>query len=236
MRFDILVRGGTLPDGEVRDIGISGGRIAAVEPSLPVEAAEVVDAHGHLVSPPFVDPHFHMDATLSYGLPRVNASGTLFEGIALWGELRQVVTREALVERALAYVDWAVSMGLLATRTHVDVTDDRLIGVEALLEVKERVAPYYDLQIVAFPQDGYFRCPGNVRNLERALDMGVDIVGGIPHAERTMEDGRLRRSTVSWRSLWGATTYSAGSRGVRAGWRRPRGGCASPQLRLSGRT
>jgi cytosine deaminase len=191
MDFDILVRGGTLPTGDVRDIGIVGDRIAAIEPSLPGAAREVVDARGQLVAPPFVDPHFHMDSTLSYGLPRINASGTLFEGIAVWGDLRKTVTREDLVKRALAYVDWAVSQGLLATRTHVDITEDRLVGVEALLEVRERVAAYYDLQIVAFPQDGYFRAPTSIRNLERALDMGVDIVGGIPHAERTAEDGRL---------------------------------------------
>ena len=191
MAFDIIVKGGTLPDGSVRDIGITGTKIAAVETSLPNEAGRIVDARGQLVSPPFCDPHFHMDATLSYGLPRVNQSGTLFEGIALWGELRKIATHQELVDRALVYIDWAVSMGLLATRTHVDTSDDRLIGVDALLEVKKKVASYFDLQIVAFPQDGYYRAPNNVKNVERALDRGVDIVGGIPHAERTMEDGRL---------------------------------------------
>lgn len=191
MSFDLLVKGGHLPDGAVRDIGIKGDRIVAVETKLPDEAGKIIDARGQLVSPPFCDPHFHMDATLSYGMPRVNQSGTLFEGIALWGELRQIATREEMVNRALQYIDWAVSMGLLATRTHVDTTPDHLRGVEAMLEVKERVKAYFDLQLVAFPQDGYYRAPQNVKNVERALDMGVDIVGGIPHAERTMEDGRL---------------------------------------------
>ncbi len=191
MSFDLLVKGGHLPDGAVRDIAIKGDRIVAVEPQLPEEAGKILDARGQLVSPPFCDPHFHLDAALSYGLPRVNQSGTLFEGIALWGELRQVATQQDMVDRALAYIDWAVSMGLLATRTHVDTSDDRLLGVDALLEVKKKVASYFDLQIVAFPQDGYYRSPNNVKNVERALDRGVDIVGGIPHAERTMEDGRL---------------------------------------------
>lgn len=191
MPFDILVRNGTLPDGSRRDIAISGTRIAAIEPRIEAEAGRVIEAEGQLVAPPFVDPHFHLDATLSYGLPRINASGTLFEGIRLWGELRPTLTHEAVIERALAYIDWAVSMGLLACRSHVDTSDDRLVTVEALLEVRKRVAPYFDLQLVAFPQDGYFRAPANVRNLERALDLGVEIVGGIPHAERTMEDGRL---------------------------------------------
>jgi cytosine deaminase len=148
-----------------------------------------IDAAGWLLSPPFVDAHFHMDATLSYGLPRVNASGTLLEGIALWGELKPLLTEEALVERALQYCDWAVAKGLLAIRSHVDVCDNRLLAVRALLEVKRRVAPYLDLQLVAFPQDGVLRAPGALDKLKRALDLGVDVVGGIPHFERTMADG-----------------------------------------------
>jgi cytosine deaminase len=190
MSFDIIVRGGTLPDGSKADIGIRGETIAAIEPRLEAEARRVIDATGNLVSPPFVDPHFHMDATLSYGIPRINASGTLLEGIALWGELKKVMTFEEVRDRALAYCDWAVSMGLLAIRSHVDTCDDRLLGVEALLEVKKTVAPYIDLQLVAFPQDGFYRSPTARENTIRALDMGVDVVGGIPHFERTMEAGR----------------------------------------------
>ncbi|WP_209427254.1 amidohydrolase family protein [Pararhodobacter sp. SW119] len=188
--FDLIVKGGTLPDGRVADIGIRGDRIAAVE-ALPdgVEAGAVIEAAGDLVSPPFVDPHFHMDATLSYGQPRINASGTLLEGIALWGELREQASVEAMVERALAYCDWAVSEGLLAIRSHVDTTPDHLNTVTALLEVREKVRDYIDLQLVAFPQDGLYRAPNGRENLIRALDRGVDVVGGIPHFERTMEEG-----------------------------------------------
>ena len=186
--FDLLVKGGTLPDGTVTDIGIQGERIAALG-RLNADAGRVIDASGDLVSPPFVDPHFHMDATLSYGLPRVNASGTLIEGISLWGELREIATIDEMVERAVRYCDWAASMGLLAIRTHVDTTPDHLRGVDAMLEVKRRVAPYLELQLVAFPQDGLYRAKNGRENLIRALDRGVDIVGGIPHFERTMEEG-----------------------------------------------
>ncbi|RCW86804.1 amidohydrolase family protein [Paracoccus lutimaris] len=187
--FDILVRGGTLPDGTTADIGITGDRIAAMGRLQGAEAGLVVDATGDLVSPHFCDPHFHMDATLSYGLPRVNASGTLLEGISLWGELRDTATVDEMVDRAVRYCDWAVSMGLLAIRSHVDTTPDHLRGVEAMLEVKSRVAPYLDLQLVAFPQDGLYRAATGRQNVIRALDMGVDVVGGIPHFERTMEEG-----------------------------------------------
>ena len=188
--FDLKLTNATLADGRTGvDIGVTAGRIAAIEPNLGREAGETIDAAGQLVSPPFVDCHFHMDATLSLGLPRYNESGRLLEGIQIWGELKPLLTQEAVVERAMAYCDLAVSQGLLAIRTHVDICDERLLGVEALLEVRRRVAPYIDLQLVAFPQDGYYRYPGAVSLLDRALDMGVDVVGGIPHFERTMAGG-----------------------------------------------
>ncbi|MFZ4651769.1 MAG: amidohydrolase family protein, partial [Rubrivivax sp.] len=187
----MLIRNATLPDGRSgQDVLVQDGRIAAVGPALAAPAGTPThDAQGFLLSPPFVDAHFHMDATLSYGLPRVNRSGTLLEGIALWGELKPHLTQEAVVQRALDYCDWAVARGLLAIRSHVDVCDERLLAVQALLHVKERVKPYLDLQLVAFPQDGLLRSPGARANLERALDLGVDVVGGIPHFERTMADG-----------------------------------------------
>jgi cytosine deaminase len=187
--FDLIVRGGTLPDGRITDIGIKGSKIIAMDQLGSAEAEQVIEASGNLISPPFVDPHFHMDATLSYGLPRINASGTLLEGIGLWGELKQVMTQDEVVQRALTYCDWAASMGLLAIRSHVDTCDDRLLGVEALLEVRNKVKDYIDLQLVAFPQDGFYRDPTARENTIRALDMGVDVVGGIPHFERTMVDG-----------------------------------------------
>jgi len=188
--MDLVIRNATLADGRhAMDIAIDGERIAEVGPQLALTGRREIDAGGDLVSPPFVDAHFHMDATLSYGLPRVNESGTLLEGIALWGELKPQLLQEDLIDRAMRYCDWAVARGLLAIRTHVDVCDDRLLAVEALLEVKRRVAPYIDLQLVAFPQDGLLRSPGAFDNLKRAIAMGVDVVGGIPHFERTMAQG-----------------------------------------------
>ena len=190
MTFDLIIRNTTLPDGRKgQDVAVAAGRIAAVAPQIGAEARRTIDARGYLLSPPFVDCHFHMDATLSLGLPRLNVSGTLLEGIALWGELKPQLTHEAVAERALRYCDLAVSQGLLAVRSHVDFCDDRLLAVEALLEVRKKVKPYLDLQLVAFPQDGYFRSPNAARNLERALNLGVDVVGGIPHFERTMAEG-----------------------------------------------
>ncbi|MCV6592173.1 MAG: cytosine deaminase [Silicimonas sp.] len=189
MGFDLLVRNGRLPDGSTADIAITGTTIAAIEPGIAAEAARVVDAAGKLVSAPFVDAHFHMDATLSYGSPRINESGTLLEGIALWGELKALQTKDDIVARALEYCRQAIGKGVLAIRSHVDVTDASFRTVEALLEVRDIVRDTLDLQLVAFPQDGWFRAPGAEAQVIRALDAGVDVVGGIPHFERTMADG-----------------------------------------------
>jgi cytosine deaminase len=188
--MDLILRNASLPDGRRgMDIAVQGGRICEVAPGIAARGREEIDAAGRLVTPPFVDAHFHMDATLSHGIPRINASGTLLEGIELWGELKPLLTHEAVVERALLYCDWAVARGILAIRSHVDVGDDRLLGVQALLEVRRRVAPHIDLQLVAFPQDGLYKSPNALPNLRRALDLGVDVVGGIPHFERTTEEG-----------------------------------------------
>jgi len=188
--LDLIIRNANLPDGRAGvDIAVENGLIADVAPALEARAHREIDAGGRLVSPPFVDSHFHLDSTLIFGRPRVNQSGTLLEGIELWGELKPKLTPEDIKARALELCYWAVARGTLAIRSHVDISDDRLLAVEALLEVREEIKPYIDLQLVAFPQDGYLRCPGSAANLERALDLGVDVVGGIPHFERTMADG-----------------------------------------------
>ena len=190
--IEMLIKKAKLPTSqELVDIAIVEDKIVEVSPNLELEAKNTIFANGNLVIPPFVDSHFHLDATLSLGMPRLNQSGTLLEGIALWNELKSSpeFTVENLKRRALEYCHWAIAQGILAIRSHVDVCDDRLIAVEAMLEVQKEIAPYLDLQLVAFPQDGYLRDPNAVANLKRAIDKGIDVVGGIPHAERTMEQG-----------------------------------------------
>ncbi len=203
---DLIVRNATLPDGRTgMDIACKQGIITAVEAEIGGEAEVTIDAGGWLVSPPFVDPHFHLDATLSLGRPRMNVSGTLLEGIALWGELKPMQSIDEIIDRGVRYCDLAVSMGIGAIRSHVDTCDDELKGVQALLDVRAKVKEYIDLQLVAFPQDGALRDPTAMTNTIRALDMGVDIVGGIPHFERTMADGaesiRLLCETAAERGL-----------------------------------
>jgi cytosine/creatinine deaminase len=188
--LDLLITNATLLDGRTgMSVAVQNGKISEVTPGLLAPAAETVDAKGNLLSPPFCDAHFHMDTTLTAGQPRINESGTLLEGIQIWAELKPTLTVDNYIERALKYCDMAIGKGVLAIRSHVDTSDPRLTAVEALLEVKKRVAPYIDLQLVAFPQDGILRLPGAVDSLKRSLDMGVDVVGGIPHFERTMSEG-----------------------------------------------
>jgi cytosine deaminase len=190
--LDLLIHNACLPNGRKNmSVAVQAGKIVQVVegPIAGAQAAETVDAQGYLLSPHFVDPHFHMDATLSYGLPRVNDSGTLLEGIQIWGELKPQLKADDMIERALTYCDWAVAKGLLAIRSHVDTSDPSLLPVHAMLEVKKRVAGYIDLQLVAFPQDGVLRTQGGMDSLKKALDLGVDVVGGIPHFERTMSQG-----------------------------------------------
>ena len=186
---DLLVKNCLLSKNkDPQDILIKEGVIKDIASKIKADNIPIIDADFHFVTPPFVDSHFHMDATLSYGLPRVNKSGTLLEGIKLWGELKPNLTADAIKERASKFCKWAIARGTLAIRSHVDVSGQNLVGVEALLDVRETMKDFIDIQLVAFPQDGLLRA-NCLDNLTAALDMGVDVVGGIPHFERTMEEG-----------------------------------------------
>ena len=188
--LDLLVRNATLPDGETGiDIAVNNGRITSISRGISADAHTILDADGWLVTPPFVDSHFHLDATLSAGRPRVNQSGTLLEGIDIWGELSPTLTVEDIYERAREQCLWSIARGCLAIRSHVDITDNALLAVDALVALRNDLAPWIDLQLVAFPQYGYFRHPNARANMIRALDRGLDVVGGIPHFERTMMEG-----------------------------------------------
>lgn len=187
--FDLIVKQARLVDGRQVDVAVSGAQIVAVESQIDAPASRMIEAKGSLLTPPFVDAHFHLDATLSLGEPRLNQSGTLLEGIQLWNELKPDLTIEHIKHRARKLCHWAIARGTLAIRSHVDICDDRLLAVQALLELREELRPWIDIQLVAFPQDGYFRYQNSQANLAKALQMGVDVVGGIPHFERTMSEG-----------------------------------------------
>jgi cytosine/creatinine deaminase len=188
--LDMIVRDVNLPDGRKNiDIATHAGKIVEINHAIKAQATTEIEGNGFFASPTFVDSHFHMDSALSVGNPRLNESGTLLEGIDIWGELKSQLTQENIKERALELCRWSIARGTLAIRSHVDICDDRLLAVDALLDVQKEMKPYIDLQLVAFPQDGFFRYKNSEQNLLRALDKGVDVVGGIPHFERTTLDG-----------------------------------------------
>jgi len=188
--MELIIRNAKLRNREgLVDIGISNGIFVGIEEKLSVTGVKELDAMGNLVTPPFCDPHLHLDAVLSVGDPRYNLSGTLLEGIKIWGERKPLLTKEIIKKNAIEAIKWEVAHGTLKIRTHADVCDPRMLMVEALLEVKEEMKDYVDLQIVAFPQDGIYAFPNGEELMEEAMRMGVDAVGGIPHNELTREDG-----------------------------------------------
>ncbi|MER7759998.1 cytosine deaminase [Streptomyces sp. NPDC097619] len=190
--------GGTAPG--TYDVECEGGRIARVLPAddqkEPPATGRVIEAHGALLTPPFVEPHIHLDTALTAGEPRWNASGTLWEGIACWSERKRTLTREDVVSRATEVLRWQAAQGVLHVRTHCDTTDPELTALDALLEVRDRVRDVLDLQVTAFPQEGVHSFPGGAELLAEAVARGVDAVGAIPHYEDTREDGVASLHTV----------------------------------------
>jgi cytosine/creatinine deaminase len=193
-KYDLLLRRAqvlNLPskEGELVDIAIKDGKFAEIAPKISGGANVEIDVQGKFVSPPFVESHIHLDSALTAGEPRWNQSGTLFEGIQIWGERKRNLSLEDVKNRAIATLKQQAEYGILFVRSHADVSEPQLIALQALLEVREEVKDWMTLQVVAFPQDGIYSKPANEALLEKALHMGADVVGGIPHYELMREYG-----------------------------------------------
>lgn len=191
---DLLVTDATTRDGGRVDVLVRDGTVVRHLPAGDVDPdavpeADRYDADGRLVTPSLTEPHLHLDAALTAGDPRWNRSGTLAEGIDVWADYKSDLDREDVLDRAERCVEWLAAHGVTRVRTHADATEPTLTGVEALLDLRERVADLVDLQVVAFPQDGVFTAPEHEDLLREAVEMGADVVGGIPHNEHTREDG-----------------------------------------------
>lgn len=189
-----VITNATTKDGETIDITIKKGTISSVEPAgtanLDTAPAEQrYDAEGQLVTPTLTEPHIHLDATLTAGEPRWNQSGTLAEGINIWSERKQSLDAQDVKSRARHAIKWLAANGVTRVRTHADVTEETLTGVRALCEFRDEVSDLVDLQVVAFPQDGIFTDETHMDLLQEAVEVGVDVVGAIPHNEHTREDG-----------------------------------------------
>jgi cytosine deaminase len=191
MRYDLLIRHAQLHRRQgLVDIAIQNGQFAAISDDLSQDSAtHELDVAGRLVTPPFIDAHIHLDAVLTVGQPRYNTSGTLLEGIQIWSERKANLTHEDVKRRALEEIRWQVAQGTLHIRSHVDVCDPALTALRALLQVREEVRDICDLQLVAFPQDGIFSFPNGRELMRKAIELGCDVVGGIPHYEWTRDMG-----------------------------------------------
>lgn len=192
MHYDLIIRHAHLRDHNngLVDIAIADGQFARIVPNLTdSEATREIHANGRLLSPPFIDAHVHLDAVLTVGKPRYNAGGTLLEGIQIWSEYKPNLSFEDVKRRALTAIKWEVAQGTLHIRSHVDVCDPNLTALRALLEVREEVRDICNLQLVAFPQDGILSFLNGRELMRRALELGCDLVGGIPHYEWTRERG-----------------------------------------------
>lgn len=191
MHHDLIIRHARLHRRqEPVDIAIKDGLFTKIAADLSSDdATRTLDADGRLVVPPFIDAHVHLDAVLTVGQPRYNATGTLLEGIQVWSERKPDLTREDVKQRALEEIRWEVAQGTLHIRSHVDVCDPNLTALRALLEVREEVSDICDLQLVAFPQDGILSFPDGRELMRKALELGCDLVGGIPHYEWTRDMG-----------------------------------------------
>jgi len=190
MHYELIIRHARLHRREsLVDIAVQDGRFTRIASDISATANREIDAAGRLVSPPFIDAHVHLDAVLTVGQPRYNTTGTLLEGIQIWSERKPSLTREDVKRRVLEEIRWEVAQGTLHIRSHVDVCDPQLTALKALLEVREEVRDICDLQLVAFPQDGILSFPNGRELMRKALELGCDLVGGIPHYEWTRDMG-----------------------------------------------
>lgn len=187
--YHLILRQGCLITGEVVDLAIAHGKIVEIAPQITALAEQEIKAHHHLISPPFVESHIHLDSALTAGEPRWNQSGTLFEGIEIWRDRKQSLSLEEVKARAIKALKLQASQGVLFVRTHADVSEYNLMALQALLEVRDQVKDWITVQVVAFPQDGIYGSTNNEKLIEKALELGADVVGGIPHYEMTRDDG-----------------------------------------------
>jgi cytosine deaminase len=186
--IDLILRNARMAGLDaLTDLGIEHGRIVTVGDDTT--ATEIIDLAGRLVTPPLVEPHIHLDAVLTVGQPRPNVSGSLFEGITVWAERVADLTYEDVQSRVRQILRWQLACGVQHVRSHIDVCDPQLRALRALVDLREEVRGLVDLQLVAFPQQGIFSFDGCRELMRKAVELGADVVGGIPHYELTREDG-----------------------------------------------
>lgn len=188
----LLIKNATLQGQEgLKQILIKDGQFERIEDNATELnfTGDILDAEGGLAVAPFCEPHIHLDTTQTAGEPSWNISGTLFEGIERWAERKELLSIEDVKSRAKQTLKWQIANGVQHVRTHVDVSDPTLVALKAMIEVREEMKQWVDIQIVAFPQEGILSYPNGKELLEEAVQLGADVIGAIPHFEFTREYG-----------------------------------------------
>jgi cytosine deaminase len=190
--FDLVIRNARVlgkPGDKTFDLAVVGGKITRLSPHIAAKGQEEIEAQGRLLLPGFYDMHFHLDSVLKIGDPRYNVSGTLWEGIQIWAEVKNRLSEAEILSRVDRAVKWMAAYGTLWLRTHADTTTSNLNTVKALVRGRKEFRDLVNIQVTSFPQDGIRTDPGNLERLEKSLELGADNVGMIPHNEWTREDG-----------------------------------------------
>lgn len=187
--MDILIKNARLSDDQsLTDIAIEAGKISKIAPSIEGEATRVIDAEGRVVIPGLVESHIHVDKAL-IASRKPNKSGTLKEAIEVTAELKPTFTKEDIYDRAKKVLDMIIPNGVTAIRTHSEFDPAQgFTGFEVILKLKEEYKKFVDIQVVAFPQEGIFKAPGTEAMMHQAMEMGADVVGGIPYNDAPAND------------------------------------------------
>ncbi|MHC5269511.1 amidohydrolase family protein [Enterococcus sp. LJL98] len=187
--MDLLIQNARIDDQKaLTDIGIHEGKIVQLAANLPATAKRVIDVAGAVVIPGLVESHIHLDKAL-IASRKPNQSGTLKEAIEVTAELKPTFTKEDIYERAKKALEMIIPNGVTAIRTHAEFDPAQgFTGFEVILQLKEEYKDLVDIQVVAFPQEGIFKAPGTKEMMYQAMDMGADVVGGIPYNDAPAND------------------------------------------------
>ncbi|WHY76608.1 amidohydrolase family protein [Neobacillus sp. WH10] len=180
--MDILIKKAKLQDGqELKDIAIKDGKIVAIENQIDADAARVIEANGKVLIPGLVESHIHLDkALIADRLP--NKSGTLQEALSVTAQLKPTFTKEDIIDRAERTLEMLIMNGTTNIRTHSEFDPSQgMTGFEVVMGLKEKYKDLVDMQVVAFPQEGILKAPGTEEMMYKAMEMGADVVGGIPY-------------------------------------------------------
>jgi cytosine/adenosine deaminase-related metal-dependent hydrolase len=215
---DLVVRNARLSDGRLVDLGAEGGRWTRVGGPIATDGAREIDAAGRLVTPPLVDCHLHLDASLTAGKPRWNESGTLIEGIQVWGELKPTLTEQDVFERAYEIVRWSVAQGTLFIRAHADVSGENEAMARGLLRLRDEVAELCTVQVTAFPQDGISRATATRSGWRTRSGSGSTASAGSRTTSRPRSSAceRCTACSSSPSSIHGGSTCTATRQTIRA--------------------